>query len=184
MSYDFARYLNSRSANAPVFAMQGDRIAFLSDITDNFQVWSIGLDADAAAGWPRQLTFLPDKVWELYSTPNAPHLVALSDVAGNERQQFYLITNAGSDVTGAEAHDVRKLTINDQAIHHFGSWSEDGLAIFYRRLERGTFEAPQAANADAKGIELKRSELSLILEGIELTSVKRRRRWSPEAPSP
>ena len=55
----------------------------------------------------------------------------------------------------------------------------DGLAIFYRRLERGTFEAPQASNADAKEIELKRSELALILEGIELASVKHRRRWSP-----
>jgi hypothetical protein len=31
---------------------------------------------------------------------------------------------------------------------------------------------------ELKGIELKRSELTLILEGIELASVKRRRRWS------
>ncbi len=54
----------------------------------------------------------------------------------------------------------------------------DGLAIFYRRLERGTFEVPTASGSDVKGIELKRSELSLILEGIELASVKRRRRWS------
>ena len=56
----------------------------------------------------------------------------------------------------------------------------DGLAIFYRRLERGTFELPQAVDAsvDAKGIELKLSELTLILEGIELSSVKHRRRWS------
>jgi transposase len=61
----------------------------------------------------------------------------------------------------------------------------DGLAIFYRRLERGTFELPQtvATNANAKGIELKMSELSLILDGIELASVKRRRRWSPAAPT-
>jgi len=51
----------------------------------------------------------------------------------------------------------------------------DGLAIFYRRLERGTF----VAQADAQRVELKLSELTLILEGIELTSVKRRRRWSP-----
>lgn len=158
MSYDFARYLNSRSANAPVFAMQGDRIAFLSDITDNFQVWSIGLNADAAAGWPRQLTFLPDKVWELYSTPNAPHLVALSDVAGNERQQFYLITNAGSDVTGAEAHDVRKLTTNDQAIHHFGSWSEDGLAIFY------TSNARNQVDFDLYRLDIADGKHTLLLE--------------------
>lgn len=58
----------------------------------------------------------------------------------------------------------------------------DGLAIFYRRLERGTFELPQATAADVKGIELKRSELTLILEGIDLASVKRRRRWSPDPP--
>lgn len=55
----------------------------------------------------------------------------------------------------------------------------DGLAIFYRRLERGTFEFPSVAQAAAKRVELKLSELTLILEGIELTSVKRRRRWSP-----
>ena len=61
----------------------------------------------------------------------------------------------------------------------------DGLAIFYRRLERGTFETPRAvaSNGDAQGIELKASELALILEGIELASVKRRRRWSREASS-
>ena len=60
----------------------------------------------------------------------------------------------------------------------------DGLAIFYRRLERGTFELPYAVDAsvDAKGIELKLSELTLILEGIELSSVKHRRRWSPATP--
>ena len=58
----------------------------------------------------------------------------------------------------------------------------DGLAIFYRRLERGTFELPRtAATADAKGIELKLSELTLILEGIELSSVKHRQRWSQAA---
>jgi len=61
----------------------------------------------------------------------------------------------------------------------------DGLAIFYRRLERGTFELPRSPQPDtqAKGIELKLSELSCILEGIELSSVKRRRRWSRDARS-
>lgn len=60
----------------------------------------------------------------------------------------------------------------------------DGLAIFYRRLERGTFELPQAAanaaGASAAGVEIQRSELALILEGIELSSVKRRKRWRRE----
>jgi hypothetical protein len=50
-------------------------------------------------------------------------------------------------------------------------------------LERGTFETPTVTDGQAKGIELKRSELALILEGIELASVKRRRRWTRALPS-
>jgi transposase len=52
----------------------------------------------------------------------------------------------------------------------------DGLAIFYRRLERGTFELPRAAaeanarGANPAGVEIKPSELTLILEGIERES--------------
>ena len=62
----------------------------------------------------------------------------------------------------------------------------DGLAIFYRRLERGTFELPRAAadanasGANRAGIEIKQSDLALILEGIELASVRRRKRWRRE----
>jgi len=61
----------------------------------------------------------------------------------------------------------------------------DGLAIFYRRLERGTFELPQAiaASPEAAGVELKLSDLALILAGIELASVKHRKRWRPQAAS-
>lgn len=70
----------------------------------------------------------------------------------------------------------------------------DGLAIFYRRLERGTFELPRAAadanandatepNSNTPGVEIKLSDLALILDGIELTSVKRRKRWQPQTAS-
>ena len=56
----------------------------------------------------------------------------------------------------------------------------DGLVIFYRKLERGTFEIPAALAAgdeSSGGVELRLSDLTLILEGIELSSVKRRKRW-------
>lgn len=60
----------------------------------------------------------------------------------------------------------------------------DGLVIVYRKLERGTFETPAAlvGEQDAgAGVELRLSDLTLILEGIELSSVKRRKRWRREA---
>src|SRR5271169_5101355 len=56
----------------------------------------------------------------------------------------------------------------------------DGLVIFYRKLERGTFETPSAmveGQDPSGGVELRLSDLTLILEGIELSSVKRRKRW-------
>ena len=59
----------------------------------------------------------------------------------------------------------------------------DGLVIVYRKLERGTFETPAslAAGQDPSGgVELRLSDLTLILEGIELSSVKRRKRWHRE----
>ena len=61
----------------------------------------------------------------------------------------------------------------------------DGLMIVYKRLEAGTFELPRALdNADtAAAIELRMSELAMILEGIELSSVRHRRRWRREVAS-
>jgi transposase len=67
----------------------------------------------------------------------------------------------------------------------------DGLMILYRLLERGTFEAPrgwrekvpQEISSTSQGIELRMSDLALILEGIDLASVKRRKRWRREAAS-
>ena len=55
-------------------------------------------------------------------------------------------------------------------------WDDDGLAIFMKRLEQGTFERPSSASHD-KHLEMDRTALSLLLSGIELKSVKRRRRY-------
>lgn len=55
-------------------------------------------------------------------------------------------------------------------------WDDDGLAIFMKRLEQGTFERPHNA-ADGKHLQMDRTELGLLLSGIELKSVKRRKRY-------
>jgi transposase len=59
-------------------------------------------------------------------------------------------------------------------------WDRDGLMIVYKRLERGTFQRPRCpANADH--VLMDATDLALLLSGIELASVKRRRRYSFDA---
>lgn len=55
-------------------------------------------------------------------------------------------------------------------------WQSDGFWLFYKRLEAGTFQVP-LNNALNKGIHLTVDELQLILSGIDLTSIKRRKRY-------
>jgi transposase len=54
------------------------------------------------------------------------------------------------------------------------SFDGTGLWIWYKRLERGRFELP---GGPAAGAEVSAADLLLVLEGIELASVRRRRRW-------
>ena len=52
-------------------------------------------------------------------------------------------------------------------------WDADGFALYIKRLESGTFERPAAGK-----LQLAAGELMLILQGIRLASVKRRKRFS------
>lgn len=60
-------------------------------------------------------------------------------------------------------------------------WDRDGLAIWAKRLERGTFQRPQVAPSGVQ-VEMDATDLTLLLSGIELTSVKRRPRYALDAP--
>ena len=51
-------------------------------------------------------------------------------------------------------------------------WDRDGFALWYKRLEEGTFRFP-ATPAGAAGVEVRASELAMLLEGIDLKSLKR-----------
>lgn len=55
-------------------------------------------------------------------------------------------------------------------------WDEDGLAVWAKRLEEGTFEFP-TPDSDDTAVEVRATELALILGGIELRSVERRKRY-------
>jgi len=58
----------------------------------------------------------------------------------------------------------------------------DGLAIWYKRLEIGSFQLPTAPR-DAVSIEMTPTQLSLILSGIDLRSVRQRKRYQRPTPT-
>lgn len=60
-------------------------------------------------------------------------------------------------------------------------WSRGGFALFYKRLERGTFHLPRRVDPDARAIVVDTTELALMLEGIDLPATRRRVRWVPPA---
>jgi transposase len=55
-------------------------------------------------------------------------------------------------------------------------WDGDGYALWYKRLEVGTFRFP-AAEAGATRIVIGASDLTMLLSGVDLASVKRSRRY-------
>ena len=59
-------------------------------------------------------------------------------------------------------------------------WQSDGFWLFYKRLEAGTFQVPHN-NAESKSIHLTGDQLHLIISGIDLTSIKRRKRYNMAA---
>lgn len=57
-------------------------------------------------------------------------------------------------------------------------WDTDGLVLFYKRLESGTFQHLQAdARTRVPAVQIDATELAMILGGVSLESVKRRKRF-------
>jgi transposase len=62
-------------------------------------------------------------------------------------------------------------------------WERDGLVIWYKRLEAGTFQkldpAPRADHASGSaGLELTATDFTLLLTGIDLATARRRKRYT------
>jgi transposase len=55
-------------------------------------------------------------------------------------------------------------------------WDHDGLALWYKRLEAGTFESIPAGDGVA-AVEIDATELAMLLGGVSLESVRRRKRY-------
>ena len=57
-------------------------------------------------------------------------------------------------------------------------WDRGGVVLYYKRLERGRFRLPRIA-AGETSIALGASELAMLLDGIDVASVKQPKRWLP-----
>jgi transposase len=62
-------------------------------------------------------------------------------------------------------------------------WEPDGFLLVYKRLEAGTFQGLDPTSrteqlSGSAGLELSVTDLTLILSGIDLTTARRRKRYS------
>ncbi|HVH85734.1 MAG TPA: IS66 family insertion sequence element accessory protein TnpB [Terriglobales bacterium] len=50
-------------------------------------------------------------------------------------------------------------------------WERDGFLLWYKRLESGVFKLPRVEGA--RSVELRASELAMVLDGIDVSKLKR-----------
>lgn len=59
------------------------------------------------------------------------------------------------------------------------TWDTGGFIVFYKRLERGRFQMPKVA-AGQTTTRLDSAQLTLLLEGIDFSKLKRPKLWEPQ----
>ena len=57
------------------------------------------------------------------------------------------------------------------------AWQEDGWALWYKRLEQGVFHFPPAAGEGPPRVEVRATDLAMLLDGVVLEKVQRRPRY-------
>ena len=57
-------------------------------------------------------------------------------------------------------------------------WDRGGLVLYYKRLERGRFRVPRVSD-DRRSVELDATQLTMLLDGIDLARVRRPVHWQP-----
>lgn len=61
------------------------------------------------------------------------------------------------------------------------TWDRGGFVLWYKRLERGRFRLP-AVDDGARTVRLDAGQLAMILDGVDVSQVRRSKPWTPRRP--
>jgi transposase len=57
-------------------------------------------------------------------------------------------------------------------------WDNGGFVLYYKRLEKSRFPLPRWGQ-DTEGVQLDSAQLAMLLDGIDVSVVRRPTKWSP-----
>ena len=60
-------------------------------------------------------------------------------------------------------------------------WDRGGFVLYYKRLERGRFRLPRVP-PEATSVEMDATQLTMLLDGIDVSTVRRTPHWRPPPP--
>jgi dipeptidyl aminopeptidase/acylaminoacyl peptidase len=105
------------ACSAPSFSPDGNRLAFLCNLTGLPQVWTV----PTTGGWPTQVTSLDDPVAGVHWSPDGSTLAISVAPGGGMNQQVYLVHPDGSGLV--------RLTDGGKDNNWLGGWSHDGKQL-------------------------------------------------------
>ncbi|HUK75592.1 MAG TPA: hypothetical protein VLU99_07355, partial [Nitrososphaerales archaeon] len=120
VSYSLRRYLSIKSAYSPEFSPDGERLAYLSDLTGVPQVWMAGVSGDPS---PQQITVGDERIGFVSYASKSETMAVGVDQGGSERFQIHIIRGWGSELA--------KLTDEPKVIHNWGDWSPDETKVSF-----------------------------------------------------
>src|SRR2546428_1908900 len=122
--YGFDRYSSVRIAYGASFAPDGQHVSFISDITGVAQAWIL----DRATSRIDQLKLFRERVSAAVFSPTGESLGLSKNPGSSEKHQVWTL-----DMANLAA---KKLTVGDDWIRVFGSFSPSGESVCYASNER------------------------------------------------
>jgi len=111
-----SQILDARGATRVRFSPDGQWLAFVTDRTGTPQLWRI----PTSGGEAQRLTD-NDRVGAYRFSPDGRRIAYGADVGGNERWQLW--------VMDADGQNARRLSEQDDRIHHLRAWTADGRTL-------------------------------------------------------